>query len=645
MIRKLALLVVPFMLAATEPACDPKPVELTIFHTNDLHSRLRASKNDPFELGGLARMKTLLTELRSKAPVSLTIDAGDWSEGSWYFSVDAGANMLRFMDKLGFDAVCVGNHDFLAGPDELITAVRAASPALAVLAANFDVKKYARGQELAELVPAYTIREVGGLKVGIIGISIESGVFDSYLEPVELDDPVASAIAVAYDLRPKVDVMIITSHNDIEVNRRLAREVPGVDAVISGHTHIKTPRAFIEHNSGREVPVVETGYWGKFLGELKLEVYPPGVVGPQGRVRPGRFKLHPVGPGIPEDAEVAAMVTVQDQILGTRYGMDVHEVVGHTEHELRQIDNTESTLGNLAAKSYRALTGAEAGIEISSLIGIGIAEGPVTVMDLHDVIPHTWNPRTGKEWTVHVWNATGSDLSWLFTSMFVVTGILPKSAPLGWPNLDGIEIAWWPIFGKEALNVRKILVNGEPLDKNRRYRVAITDGLIRALNVASSILPHDFDLSQVENTGVEAWQAVLRYGSVPGNLALENLRIGKAVKTTGQDLAVQSYGIARDADGLVVEVENLGNKSAEKARLRCSSGKPNDLIVYGTDEQKWTKIGDAKIPKLEPGASARLRIGWDPAVEGYWPIKCSIDRSVDRYHVNDSASKVFKIGL
>src|SRR3954470_21640123 len=151
-IKKYAALVL-FALVTIGAAPERKPVVLTIFHTNDLHSRLRASKNDPFGLGGLARIKTLLGSLREKAKDSITLDAGDWSEGSWYFNVDAGANMLRFMNEIGYDAVCAGNHDLLDGPDQLIKVVRDAAPSFPVLAANLDPKDYPRAQELKDTVP------------------------------------------------------------------------------------------------------------------------------------------------------------------------------------------------------------------------------------------------------------------------------------------------------------------------------------------------------------------------------------------------------------------------------------------------------------------------------------------------------------
>ena len=78
------------------------PVELTILHTNDIHSHLHAERSDPFGLGGLSRLTTLIKNRRAAADLSLTVDAGDFSEGSWHFSVDAGSNMLRALSIMGF---------------------------------------------------------------------------------------------------------------------------------------------------------------------------------------------------------------------------------------------------------------------------------------------------------------------------------------------------------------------------------------------------------------------------------------------------------------------------------------------------------------------------------------------------------------
>src|SRR5207248_7031931 len=123
----------------------------TIFHTNDIHSHMRASRSVPFELGGLARLKTLLDSLRPQRESSITLDAGDWSEGAWYYSVDAGANMLQALDRLGFDATCLGNHDFLNGPDDVLTTIQKAGVSFPVLAANLDMSGYPSAAELKKV--------------------------------------------------------------------------------------------------------------------------------------------------------------------------------------------------------------------------------------------------------------------------------------------------------------------------------------------------------------------------------------------------------------------------------------------------------------------------------------------------------------
>jgi 5'-nucleotidase len=628
------------------PACKPgQPVVLTILHTNDLHSHLRAAKNDPFGLGGLARIKTLLDRLRGQAELSLTLDAGDWSEGSWYFSVDAGSNMLEFLNKMGYDAVCVGNHDLLDGPDQLVSTVRAASPHFPVLAANFDAKKYASQKDFRQVIPPYVIRDVSGLKVGIIGLTIAPGDYDTMIAPVKIIDPVQAAQDVAQDLRPKVDVMLIVSHNDFDLNRRLAREVPGVDAVISGHTHLKTPKAVIEMSDTdrRQVPVVETGYWGKFVGELQLEIQTAPTVDPQGPIRMKSYALHPVSPDVPEDPEIAAMADEQDRLLSARYG-DIFQTVNQTDFDIDQSDFQESPLGGLAVKAYRAATGADAAVEAQSFTGIGIAQGPVTLMDLHDVLPHTYSPATGKEWTIHLWDATGKDLKTFFDMFFLLTGIMPTSSPVGWLDSDNLSFTWTPIVGKTTLDVKGLLVGGEPVDDLKHYKVALTDGVITGMKVFNHnpLTAHwHVDDSRITDTGIEAWRAVVAYGSKAGNLSLENLRIGGHARTSGPDLAVFTYDVGLDDAGFVVTVENQGVQPSDPSKVTCSTGLANDFVAYNTDEQKWTVVGQTPVSALVAGQRTEVLIPWDHSkLQGYWPVKCEVDGG-GRYHVNNRATKVF----
>jgi hypothetical protein len=160
-----------------------------------------------------------------------------------------------------------------------------------------------------------------------------------------------------------------------------------------------------------------------------------------------------------------------------------------------------------------------------------------------------------------------------------------------------------------------------------------------------NFLGKDFDLSQIEDTGIEAWRSVLEYGSSPANLALANLKVGSRSWTTGPDLALFNYGMSLDDGAIVAHIENLGAQPSEDGKLKCSTGLPDDFVAYGTDEEKWAKLPETAIPIVASGAAIDLKVPWDhSALTGYWPIKCEIEHGADRYHVNNVATKVFLLG-
>jgi 5'-nucleotidase/UDP-sugar diphosphatase len=631
-------------------------VELTIFHTNDIHSHLRAAKIDPFGLGGLAKLSTLLKGLRGKTPVSLTLDAGDYSEGTWYFSLDTGANMLKMLDAMGYDGACLGNHDFLIGPDQIITTMNKAATHFPVMAANLDMSAYPRAAELQKVLPPTTIKTVGGVKVGIIGLTTFALLYNSYLAPVAITNAVDVATKYAKQLRPNVDVLIIVSHNDYDMNTEIARSVPGVDAVISGHSHKKVPRALLVSNAGRQIPVVETGQWGTFLGDLKLSITPTGKRSPA-TVQFKSYELHPVTPDLAEDPSVAQLVTQQDQALNAKFGDDVvNHVVAQTDLNLIQQDGAETPLGNLAVKAYRASTGADVSFEELSLTGVSVAKGASTVMDIHDVIPHIYDPASGKEWKLRVWNAKGSDLSLLFNVFYTVDGLMPLGSPIGWLSADNAVVVWEP--GATRIKpsqmgpstraipaVKSITIGGKPLDPNARYKVALADGMLLSVHLANDMFHLGVDLSDIQDTGLEAWQSVIDYATKAGRLTLQDLAVGGRTHTQSPDLAVYYYAIDWDQSQLTVEVQNTGLSASQPGTLTCSTGLPNDFVSYNTEIQKWTALPAQSIPSLEPGANMSFQIPWSSngLAKGYWPVQCAVSSPGDKYSPNDSAQKVFKL--
>ena len=626
-------------------------VDLTLFHTNDIHSHLRGQKSDPFGLGGIARLSTLLKQLRTTTTTSVTVDAGDWSEGTMYYSVDTGANMLRFLKTMGYDAVALGNHDFLSGPKHVADTVKAANVDMPVLAANLDMSNYSDAASLSAAVSPTFIKTVNGIRIGFIGLTTFEFLYDSYMAPVKITNPIDVATALAKKMRPDVDVIILISHNSYESNLEFASAIPGIDAIISGHSHRKVPRAGLVPNAGKDVPVVETNEWAKFLGELKLTVNVTTHT-----VRFKDYQLHAVSSDIAEDPSIAALVDAEDQKLNALYKTNVLKNIADNDFEVNRYSSGESPLGNLVVKAMRAATHTELAIDEISFSGVSMPKGPVSQMDLHDVSPHIYDVDTQKEWTLKVWNARGADLWILMNVLYSVTSLVPTS-PIGWLSIDGAQVIWDP-KGKTPLNlsslhtesglpsspVKAINISGAPLDMNRRYKVAIHDAMVRAIGIANDKFHLGIDLSQLQDTGIEVSRAVIDYATRTGHLTLPDLRVGGHVQTEGPDVGLFDYAMDWDGHHLNIEVDNLGLADAADVAVECFSGLPNDKIAYGTELQVWTSFGQASVAAISAGAAAVVNIPFTPVgpLGTMIPVKCTATTAKDTYVANNIAQKVFK---
>jgi 5'-nucleotidase/UDP-sugar diphosphatase len=620
-------------------------IDLTILHTNDIHYTLNAPKSDEFGLGGVARLSTLIKARRQVNPLSITLDAGDWSEGNWYFNLDAGATMLKLFGVMGFDAAVIGNHDYLSGPKKMISMIAETAPTFPVLGANFDLSDYSDAKAFRDQVPGTTVINRNGLKIGVIGLSTVDYVYSFWLNPVKVSDPVRVAQEQARLLRPQVDILLLLSHNSFATNEQLARTVYGVDAVISGHSHKKVGQAVLVSNAGREVPVVETGSWGRYLGELHLAIDIKNK-----SVRFADYQLHPVFPDLDEDPQALALVQEADRALNRLHGSDVEAVIGETEIDLRHDESHVANLGDIASQSYRAFTGADAGFEILPLTGVKLKKGPITVRDAHDIMPHIYDFASQREWTIKVLSMRGQDLA-LFLNLIYFTNTLPLSGT-GFFSHAGIEVDWRARTEEQPVSeIRAIRIQGVPLQPERRYRVALTDGLLLAFQQANEKLNLGIDLSQLTDTGVEAWRSFVPWIQANSPLTEQKLRTGLESRTLTGDFSLAHYRIegAQDADGnlwVEVEVQNSGLSAAQNGRIECFSGIPDDARAFDTPAQKWTSLGTERVERLEGNASQRVRfdIGTTSNAQGVRriPILCQVQapEGQDSYPGNNAADTV-----
>ncbi|HET6329599.1 MAG TPA: metallophosphoesterase [Holophagaceae bacterium] len=249
---------------------------ITLLHTNDTHDHL-----DPFPagterqsgLGGIARRATLVKRLRKELGNVLLLDAGDAFQGTPYFNEWKGRLDFKLMSLVGYDAVTLGNHDFDDGVDGLLDAMREAT--FPFVCANLD---FSGAPALARRVSPYLIRQVGGVRVGVLGATVA---FNGLVLPenhkgVEWLDPIAALTPLVKRLREEehCDLIVLTSHlgirgeNNRAGNLEVAAQVPGIHAIISGHTHIFMEEPAVVKNALGETIVFEVGYGGTELGRL-----------------------------------------------------------------------------------------------------------------------------------------------------------------------------------------------------------------------------------------------------------------------------------------------------------------------------------------------------------------------------------------
>ncbi len=599
----------------------PSTIDLTILHTNDIHGHLKAepanSEMNPYNLGGVARLKTLVDRIRATTPNTLLIDGGDWSQGTLSYSVDAGVNMLRIMDAIGYDAAVVGNHDYLNGPSLLATRIEAAHPAFPILGANKELSNVPDHDRVAKDLPDYVILEVGGIKVGLIGLITEDITYADYFKPGVITGAQATATRIATQLHDQklADVIVLVSHNKLATNVLWTRQVPWVNLVVSGHAHAKTPAPIVVSNGGAPAYVVEARHWGQFLGKLTLSVDTVSR-----RVTLKSYQLLPVTADLAEDAKIAALVEDSDKSLVRKFGKDIlHDHVADCAEEMPETDGREGPLGNMLADAYRSVLGTHVGLESFDLTGIGMLPGPQSTANIYNQAPHIYGPANlmpfpefGHTWTLKRLTMTGVDLRGLINTALLAdrTGIF------SWLASSGVQLVYDQQNGG-ATPASNILIGGVPLDDKGTYTLALHDGLLLGIRILKRELGMNIDISHLEESGIETWQALLAYSTQKSGLRAADYESGTRYRAAYADLSFYEHHVlvAPNAkrDGFVVRVtvKNEGLTASAPNHLKILRSAPNDAVHDFTDGNEVTPIGaDVPLPVIAPGDRIQIELPW-----------------------------------
>lgn len=250
------------------------PKRVVVLHTNDTHSHIdpQRGSEDAGQMGVIERAAFVDSVRRADGCKNvLYLDAGDFDQGSSYFTILKGDLEARLLRSMGVDAVALGNHEFDNGVDELARRMRIYGGD--VLCANYDFSDNA----LRDIVKPYAIYKRGGFKIGVIGVlaDVASVVDVNIAKDLHYQDPVEPVTKWAKYLRDekKCDLVLVLSHLGLDGDLYLARNSRGLDAIVGGHSHTNLPQPVISVDlDGKSVTVVTDYRWGACVGQLEIKL-------------------------------------------------------------------------------------------------------------------------------------------------------------------------------------------------------------------------------------------------------------------------------------------------------------------------------------------------------------------------------------
>ncbi len=448
---------------------------LTILHTNDFHARFEpisrfdsgCSEDDNMAgscFGGSARLMSAIEAARSRAVNSILVDGGDQFQGTLFYTYYKGALAAEMMNKMGYDAMTVGNHEFDDGPEVLRGFMDAVD--FPVLMSNADVS----GEEmLAGALEKSKIIDVNGTKIGLIGLTPRDT--DELASPgpnVIFTDPV-DAVQGEVDLLTAAGVnkIVVLSHSGYNTDIRVAENTTGVDVIVGGHTNTLLSNV----NDRAEGPyptmvgttaIVSAYAYGKFLGELNVVFDDDGVI----TSAVGEPLL--LDRFVAEDADTKARIAEAAQPLDEIRNRVVAETAAAIDGERGSCRAMECSMGNIIADAMLDRVKSQ-GIEIAIQNGGGIRasidQGEVTMGEVLTVLPFQ-NTLS----TFHVSGATIVEA--------LENGVSQHEEGAGrFPQVAGMTFTF-DVSQPAGSRVSDVMVGGAPIDLDKMYGV-VSNNFVR----------------------------------------------------------------------------------------------------------------------------------------------------------------------
>lgn len=441
-------------------------VRVTFLHTADIHSRLL-----PYDLlvtqidgdlglgptgqvsnvGGVARMATILDRERARADRVLHVDGGDCFQGAPIFNYFFGEPEIRAQSLLNVDAMVLANHEFDLGPLNIARQVQKWG-SFPILAANYKWAPLDAPQSslVGSVSEAYRIFDLQGVKVAVIGMANLSSLSSIYDQPNRLGimplrtrDVVQGYVDL---LRPHVDLVVLDTHLGLDHDQEAIRNSTGIDIVFGSHNHvvINPPQQIQDcsadpRNPGwiwavdksstfdpanppkdemhpdpvnhpgeykrpckpRTVPLVHSGAFAKYVGRFDAIISnDPAEVSPTGdpndyesvngfEVISSTYQAFPVNSAVPKHPRLVQMLEPYERQLA--YVADLDNIIGYAPTAARRNsgDGGDSALGNLVGQSIWLRLGVQTDFSLTNTTGIrqDLLPGPLTAEQVFNIFP------------------------------------------------------------------------------------------------------------------------------------------------------------------------------------------------------------------------------------------------------------------
>ena len=436
------------VLLSVQSACSFQTT-LTILHTNDMHASFVPHdafwvKESPKPLvGGFKQLSFAIDSIRRVSRNTLLLDAGDVMTGNpisdlMYARAEGGA-LFVMMNMIGYEAWCIGNHDFDISQENLRNLTKI--PRFPVLSANIVNNE---GNYPVNNKP-YAILEKDGLKIGIIGVMSQDLyhlVNQNSLVGIKVLDPVATTQRWINELKSKTDLLIALTHQGVDEDSILASNVNGLSIIVGGHSHtrLKQPKVI------NGVIIVQAGSNCENLGVLEVTVDKGRVVKYEGQLL--QLWYRPDRPA----TRLSAFVDSVQQVIDKDYNQVIAELKGDWNRT-----SGESAIGNFVVDAQREAAHADVAFMNNSGIRANVSAGPLTKKELFEVMPFrnilTTFQLSGKELRAAVKYCLGQR---------------------GSVSFSGLTCRWKKTAAREP-EIVTIEVGGKPLDDGRMYICAASD--------------------------------------------------------------------------------------------------------------------------------------------------------------------------